>query len=91
MPGVSPTLAAPTLCPVYHSIIMLYVLYNPKGHSKSPPPPYGSRYLPRLSSKVWHRAIRAQDNESWEPAYLGQHCKPAFILLVIIAFRNVLA
>jgi len=89
MPGVSPTLAAPTLCPVYHGIIILCVLYNPKWHPKSPPRPNGSRYLPRLASKVRHRAICGSDNESREPVYLGQHCTPAFILLIIIAYRNV--
>lgn len=36
MPGVSPTLAAPTLCPVYHGIIMFCVLHNPKGHPNHP-------------------------------------------------------
>ena len=90
MPGISPTLAAPTLCPVYHGITMFYVLHNPKGHPKSPLPPYGSRYLPRLSSEVWHGAAGASDNESWRLAHLGQYLKPAFILLVIITSRNVL-
>ena len=89
MPRVSPTLAAPTLCPVYHGIIILCVLYNPKWHPKSPPRPNSSRYLPRLASKVRHRAICGSDNESREPVYLGQHCTPAFILLIVIACRNV--
>lgn len=36
MPWVSPTLAAPTLCPVYHGIVIFYFLHNPKGHPDHP-------------------------------------------------------
>jgi len=57
MPGVSPTLTAPTLRRVYHCIIMLCILYNPKEHPKSPPSPHGNQFHRHHTNQASYKSV----------------------------------